>query len=156
MTAHVIYKAWDARLPATLSSSILSNVLRGQMGFQGVILSDDLGMAAVSQTIPWEEVPVQALRAGVDLLLICHHRERQEQAYARVLRAVQHGELAESLVDRAVTRVRTLKSRLHRLLTDAGASASLACIGSPEHLALAASIVAQPAPQAMRRDPHDA
>ena len=103
-------------LPATLSSAILTGILRGKMGFQGVIISDDLGMAAVSETMPWEEVPVQALRAGVDLLLICHQRERQEQAYARVLGAVQRGELAESLVDRAVARIHTLKSRLHRLL----------------------------------------
>jgi beta-N-acetylhexosaminidase len=156
MTAHVVYNAWDTDRPATLSSAILSNLLRQRLGFNGVIISDDLGMAAVSDAMPWEEVPVSALRAGVDLLLVCHHRERQEQAYARVLRAVQRGELAESLVDRAVTRIRMLKSRLRRLLMEAGPSASLACIGSPEHLALAACIVAQPAPQAMRRDPHGA
>jgi beta-N-acetylhexosaminidase len=154
MTAHVIYKAWDSRFPATLSPSILSDVLRGQMGFQGVILSDDLGMAAVSQAIPWEEVPVQALRAGVDLLLICHHRKRQEQAHARVLSAVQRGELPEALVDRAVARVQALKSRLHQPLQDVATPVPLACIGSPEHLALAASIVTQSARQMTRRDPH--
>ena len=156
MTAHVVYNAWDSHLPATLSSAILTGILRGKMGFQGVIISDDLGMAAVSETMPWEEVPVQALRAGVDLLLICHQRERQEQAYARVLSAVQRGELPEALVDRAVARIHTLKSRLHRLLQDVATPAPLACIGSPEHLALAASIVAQSAPQAMRRDSHGA
>jgi beta-N-acetylhexosaminidase len=156
MTAHVIYKAWDAGLPATLSSAILTGILRGHIGFQGVIISDDLGMAAVSQTMPWEEVPMQALRAGVDLLLICHQRERQEQAYARVLNAVQRGELAESLVDRAVARIRTLKSRLHRQFQEDANPASLACIGGPEHLALAASIGAQSTRQAMRRDSHGA
>ena len=156
MTAHVVYKAWDADLPATLSSAILTGILRGTMGFEGAIISDDLGMAAVSETVPWEEVPVQALRAGVDLLLICHERERQEQAYARVLSAVQRGELAEALVDRAVARIHTLKSWLHRWLHDIATPAPLACIGSPEHLALAASIVAQSAPQAMRRESHGA
>jgi len=156
MTAHVVYNAWDSHLPATLSSAILTGILRGTMGFQGVIISDDLGMAAVSETMPWEEVPVSALRAGVDLLLICHQRERQEQAYARVLVAVQRSELPEALVDRAVARIHTLKSRLHRLLQDVAIPAPLACIGSPEHLALAASIVAQAAPQAMRRDSHGA
>ena len=91
-----------ADLPATLSLAILTGTLRGTMGFEGAIITDDLGMAAGSETVPWEEVPVQALRAGVDLLLICHERERQEQAYARVLSAVQRGELAEALVDRAI------------------------------------------------------
>ena len=156
MTAHVIYKAWDADLPATLSSAILTGILRRKIGFQGVIISDDLGMAAVSETMPWEEVPVQALRAGVDLLLICHQRERQEQAYARVLGAVQRSELPEALVDRAVARIHTLKSRLHRQSRAVANPASLACIGGPEHLALAASIGAQSTPQAMRRDSHGA
>jgi beta-N-acetylhexosaminidase len=152
MTAHVIYQAWDSCLPATLPSLILTGILRGKMGFQGVIISDDLGMAAVAETMPWEEVPVQALRAGVDLLLICHHRERQEQAYTRVLSAVQRSELPEALVDRAVARTHTLKLRLRRLLQAVSTLAPLACIGSPEHLALAASMVTQSAPQVMRRD----
>jgi beta-N-acetylhexosaminidase len=156
MTAHVVYKAWDASLPATLSSAILTSVLRGKMGFQGVVISDDLGMAAVSETMRWEEVAVQALRAGVDLLLICHQRKRQEQAYARVLSAVQRGALPETLVDRAVARIHTCKSRLHHLLKDAVTPAPPACIGSPEHLALAASIVAQSLPPALRRDSHGA
>jgi beta-N-acetylhexosaminidase len=152
MTAHVIYRAWDSCLPATLSSSVLTGILRGKLGFQGVIISDDLGMAAVAETMPWEEVPVQALRAGVDLLLICHHRERQEQAYTRVRSAVQRGELPEALVDRAVARIHTLKLQLRRLLQDVSALEPLAGIGSPEHLALAASMVTQSAPQVMRRD----
>jgi beta-N-acetylhexosaminidase len=154
MTAHVIYKTWDSRLPATLSPSILTGILRGKLAFQGVIISDDLGMAAVAETMPWGEVPVQALRAGVDLLLICHHRGRQEQAYTRVFSAVQRGELPEALVDRAVARIHTLKSRLRRLLRNVATPAPLACIGSPEHLALAASVVAQSAPEVMRRNAH--
>jgi beta-N-acetylhexosaminidase len=156
MTAHVVYKSWDAHLPATLSSAILTNLLRGKTGFRGVIISDDLGMAAVSETMPWDEVPVQALRAGVDLLLICHQRERQEQAYARILSAVRRGSLPETLVDRAAARIHTLKSRLHHLLRNVATPAPLACIGSPEHLALAASIVGQPSPPAIRRDAYGA
>jgi beta-N-acetylhexosaminidase len=154
MTAHVIYKAWDPLHPGTLSPSILTGILRAEIGFPGVIITDDLGMAAVSETLPWDEIPLRALRAGVDLLLICHHRQRQEQAYTRVLRAVQHGELPETLVDRAVARVQGLKSRLHRLLQDVATPAPLACIGSAEHQALAASIVEPSAFQATRKDPH--
>ena len=156
MTAHVVYKSWDAYLPATLSSAILTGILRGKMGFRGVIISDDLGMAAVLETMPWDEVSVQALRAGVDLLLICHRRERQEQAYAHILSAVRRGSLPESMVDRAVARIHTLKSRLHHLLQNVVTPAPLACIGSPEHLALAASIVGQSSPLAMRRDSYGA
>jgi beta-N-acetylhexosaminidase len=154
MTAHVICSAWDPHHPATLSRPILTDVLRAEMGFSGVIITDDLGMAAVSETMPWEEIPLRALCAGVDLLLICHHRQRQEQAYAHVLSAVQRGELPETLVDNAVARVQALKSRLQRLLQDVATPATLACIGSAQHQTLAASIVEQSAHQATRKNPH--
>jgi beta-N-acetylhexosaminidase len=154
MTAHVIYRAWDPQYPATLSSPILTSILRTELDFQGVIISDDLGMVAVSETVPWEEAPLRALRAGVDLLLICHHRQRQEQAYAHVFRAVERGELSEMVVDRSVARVHTLKSRLHRKLQDLAAPATLACIGGAKHQALAARIVEQSAHRATGKGSH--
>jgi beta-N-acetylhexosaminidase len=153
MTAHVIYQAWDPHHPATLSAAILGGILRGEMRFSGVIITDDLEMAAIVETAPWEQVPLRALLAGVDLLLICHHRQRQEQAYECVLRAVQRGELPELLVDRAVARVQTLKSRLRRLAQNVAAPTPPACIGSAEHQALAASIVEPSAQQATRGEP---
>jgi beta-N-acetylhexosaminidase len=135
MTAHVIYPVWDAQASATLSPTILRGMLRQDMGYQGVIISDDLGMAAIAATLPWEEVPVRALRAGVDLLLICHNRQRQEQAYDAVLQAVREGQLSEGLIAQAVARVDALKQRLlglqNRLLP-----ATLSCVGCDEHQAL--------------------
>jgi beta-N-acetylhexosaminidase len=136
MTAHVVYPAWDPQSPATLSPTILTEVLRGELGFGGAIITDDLGMSAVSDGWPWEEIPLLALRAGADVLLICHERQRQEQAYARVLRAVQSGELPEAFVDRAVTRVVALKARLSRLLQREATATTLACIGSAAHQAI--------------------
>jgi beta-N-acetylhexosaminidase len=153
MTAHVICKAWDPDHPATVSSSILTGILRTEGGFPGVIVSDDLGMAAVSETMPWEEVPLRALRAGVDLLLVCHQRQRQEQAYMYVFRAIQRGELPETLVDGAVARVQALKSRLHRL-QEGVTPRTLACIGSAEHQALVATVVEQSAHLKTREEPH--
>ncbi|HEX9871008.1 MAG TPA: beta-N-acetylhexosaminidase [Candidatus Tectomicrobia bacterium] len=154
MTAHVIFKAWDPAHPATVSSSILSGILRAELGFSGVIISDDLGMAAVSETTPWEEVPLRAIRAGVDLLLIGHQRQRQERAYTSVLRAIERGELPETLVDGALARVQALKSRLHCRLQDGATAPTLACIGSTEHQALVATVVEQSAQLATREEPH--
>jgi beta-N-acetylhexosaminidase len=104
--------------------------------------------------VPWEEIPLRALRAGVDLLLICHHRQRQEQAYARVLSAVQSSELPETIVDCAVARLQRLKSRLCRLLQKAAPPATLACIGSIKHRAVVETILERPARQAVERHPH--
>jgi beta-N-acetylhexosaminidase len=154
MTAHVTYQAWEPGYPATLSSAILTGILREELGFHGVIITDDLGMAAVSATVPWEGIPLRALRAGVDLLLICHHRQRQEQAYARVLSAVQSGELPETIVDCAVARLQRLKSRLTRLLQKVAPPATLACIGSIEHRAVVETILERSARQAVEGHPH--
>jgi beta-N-acetylhexosaminidase len=137
MTAHVVYPAWDPDRPATLSPTILRGILREDMAFQGVIVSDDLGMTGVAAVLPWQEIPVQALRAGVDLLLICHHQARQEHAYHRVVKAVQDGEVSAAVVDRAVTRIRELKSRLLGLREADIARPTLDSIGSVAHRALA-------------------
>jgi beta-N-acetylhexosaminidase len=139
MTAHVRYPAWDAAYPATLSRAVLTGVLRGQLGFAGAIATDDLGMQAVADAFPWEEVPRRALQAGADLLLVCHHRQRQEQAYTDVLRAVHKGELSETRVEEAFARVHALKARLIGQ-GQAPVPTSLACIGSAEHCALAAAL----------------
>jgi beta-N-acetylhexosaminidase len=136
MTAHVVYPAWDPQYPATLSPTILTRVLCGELKFRGAIITDDLGMSAVSDGWPWEEVPLLALRAGADVLLICHERQRQEQAYDRVLRAVQSGELPEAVVDQAMARVMALKARLSRLLQGQVTATMQAAIGSAAHQAL--------------------
>jgi beta-N-acetylhexosaminidase len=125
------------------------------MGFQGLIISDDLGMAAVSETMPWQDLPLRALRAGVDLLLICHQRQRQEEAHASLLGAVQRGEVAPSLVEGAVSRVRKLKSRLCGLLQDTVPAFDLACLGSSEQRALIASVHERSVQQARRKGSHD-
>lgn len=142
MTAHVLYPAWDSTYPATLSPRILTEVLRGQLGFQGVIVTDDLGMQAVSEAFPWDEIPLQALRAGADLLLICHNRQRQEQAYLSVLQAVESGVLPELLVERAIARMRELQWRPFRQLQRPITAATQTCIGSVEHRLLAADVAA--------------
>lgn len=153
MTAHVIYPAWDPQRPATLSPTILAGILRDKMGFGRVIVTDDLGMAAVAGTVPWEELPLRALLAGVDLLLICHDRRRQERAFTCVLHGVRHGEIPEALLDRAVARVQALKFALNRLLRGVAAPPSLACIGSAPHRALVEMICQQPAEAAVERGP---
>jgi beta-N-acetylhexosaminidase len=140
MTAHVVYPAWDAHHPATLSPTIITSIVRDQMAFQGVIVTDDLGMAGVADVRPWEDVVVQALRAGADVLLICHHRQRQEQAYRRVISAVQDGVVPEALVDRAVARIQNLKERLEQCRAGGMIPAPLKCIGSAAHHSLVETV----------------
>jgi beta-N-acetylhexosaminidase len=76
MTAHVLYPAWDAKLPATLSRRIAHGILRDELGFGGMLVSDDLGMRAVSDRFPVEELVAQGLLAGIDHFLIREPEER--------------------------------------------------------------------------------
>jgi beta-N-acetylhexosaminidase len=79
MTAHVIIDALDSVLPATLSPRTLTT-LRDEIGFQGVMISDDLEMAAISDRFAISEAAWRAVAAGCDLLLVCHRADRQWEA----------------------------------------------------------------------------
>jgi beta-N-acetylhexosaminidase len=69
MTAHIVYEAYDAEFPATLSKIVIEQVIRGKIGFKGVLVSDDLAMSALSGT-PAERA-LAALAAGCDIALYC-------------------------------------------------------------------------------------
>ena len=72
MTAHVRYTAWDADLPGTLSTKVVEGIIREHIGFDGLLLSDDLDMEALSGTVP--ERAVRAIAAGCDVALNCWAR----------------------------------------------------------------------------------
>ena len=77
MSAHVIFRDVDPDVPATLSRQVLQELLREQLGFEGLLISDDLEMEAITSLMPIEEAALRAVEAGVDLLLCCHREDRQ-------------------------------------------------------------------------------
>ncbi len=107
MTGHLQFPALDpSGDPATLSEPILTGLLREELGYDGVVITDSLGMEGVRQSYPDEEVPVRALQAGVDMLLM---PPDLDLAYNAVLDAVASGELTEDRIDESVRRILTLK-----------------------------------------------
>jgi beta-N-acetylhexosaminidase len=106
MTAHVLYPALDDVLPATLSPRILRRLLREELGYTGVVISDDLEMAAIAERFDLAEAARLALLAGNDLLLVCHREDRQEA----VLRALADCE--RSLLEAAVARVEAMTQKI--------------------------------------------
>lgn len=80
MTAHVVYDALDTGRPATLSSRVLQALLRQELAFEGVVVSDDLEMKALTAAV--EETAVEAVVAGCDLLLVCSDEELADRAHA--------------------------------------------------------------------------
>jgi len=80
MTSHILFKAFDASLPATLSERIVTGLLREEMGFGGVVVSDDIGMNAISALFNDREAAVRFLAAGNDMLTICSYWTDTERA----------------------------------------------------------------------------
>ena len=81
MTAHIVYRALDPHLPATLSPAVIEKIIRGQIGFAGVLVTDDLAMKALSGTPA--DLAVQALAAGCDIAVYCSGDFAPTQALLR-------------------------------------------------------------------------
>ncbi len=98
----------DNHLPATLSYALLTVFLREQLGFDGIIITDAMGMGAITQTFSSGEAAVKAIAAGVDIVLL---PEDFEAAYQGVLDAVTSGEISEARINASVTRILRLKQQ---------------------------------------------
>ncbi|MFI5738784.1 glycoside hydrolase family 3 protein [Streptomyces anulatus] len=110
MTAHIVVPALDpSEDPATLSRPILTGILREELGYDGVVVTDSLGMEGVRTKYGDDRVPVLALLAGVDQLL---NPPNLSVAWNAVLEAVRGGEITEARVDESILRILRLKSRL--------------------------------------------
>ena len=109
MTAHTIYPAYDDKLPSTLSYKVLTGLLRQQMGFQGVIVSDAIGMAAILRKWPLPQACAMAIGAGVDTILLKADDESRSQCLFGIKMAVEKGELAEERVNDACRRLLNMK-----------------------------------------------
>ncbi len=139
MTAHINFPALDpAGDPATLSKPILTGVLRGELGFKGVIITDSLGMQGVRDKYGDAEVAVRALLAGVDQLLM---PPDMDTAYNAVVEAVKSGRISQQLLNDHVRRVLELKYEKGLVANPyVDTSAVDSVVGTPEHLAAADAI----------------
>ena len=101
----------DDQLPATLSREVMTHLLREQMGYDGVVLTDDLEMHAIVDHYGPGDAAVRALLAGCDMLLICKEREREIAAFEAVEKAVASGAIDTARLDQSVGRIQRVKQR---------------------------------------------
>ncbi|GAA2927784.1 glycoside hydrolase family 3 protein [Streptomyces argenteolus] len=136
MTAHIVVPALDpSEDPATLSRPILTGILREELGYDGVVVTDSLGMEGVRTKYGDDRVPVLALQAGVDQLL---NPPNLSVAWNAVLEAVKSGEISVARVEESVLRILRLKAKLGLFrdpyVTARGVDRT---VGVPAHLAAA-------------------
>ena len=138
MTAHVLYPAFDADNPATLSRKILTDLLRTNLGFNGVVASDDLEMRAIGAYQDIGPAAVATLRAGADALLVCQELSKAVRASTAIAQAVSDGFLEAQTIAGAADRVQRLRD------LPVGARAAACALPNTEHRALVQEILSHP------------
>ena len=111
MTAHIVFDALDPALPATLSPAVLSGLLRGTMGFDGLVITDCLEMRGVAQGWGAPEAAVLAVIAGADMVLCCHTRETQQAIRDALVAAAESGRISPARIDASLARIAAAKAR---------------------------------------------
>lgn len=144
MTAHVHYPALDPTNPATLSPTIISGLLRQQMGFSGVILSDDLEMRAILDHSKVGDAAVHSLQAGVDMLLVCKARALATDTIGAVRRALHSGELDPAGLTASLARIAAVKQRFVYPYQPIDTTIIPSCVGIPAHHEVLAQIQNHP------------
>jgi beta-N-acetylhexosaminidase len=112
MVGHLVYPAIDPHNPASLSREAISMVRR-DLGFDGVVVTDDLAMAGAKGGGTPSEAAVEAVKAGADLLVVSSPPQKQADAYHAVVAAVESGEIPRSRIEKSVERLLTVKERYH-------------------------------------------
>ncbi len=133
MTAHVLYPALDAKFPATLSESVVTSLLRHQLGYDGVVFSDDLEMKAISDNFAIEESAALAIRAGVDVLLFCHEMEKAIQALEFLCDEAESDPVVRARVEASFRRTTGLKRRCLKNFTGGAENAIAARLVELDH-----------------------
>jgi beta-N-acetylhexosaminidase len=118
MVAHAAFPSFDLQeiasngklLPSSLSYNFVTKLLRSELGFQGVILSDDLEMGAITKNFDIGEACKLAVSAGENMLVICSNPNFIREGFSTVLNAVKKGEIPESQIDDSICRIANLKS----------------------------------------------
>jgi beta-N-acetylhexosaminidase len=137
MTAHVAYEALEPGVPATLSRRAITEVLRGQLGYEGVVVTDDLSMKAISERHALDEAIGGALAAGADLMLVCDGGEdRRAEAFAAIASLQDADPYLQRVLANSAARIAALKARLPAGPVDPARAEAI--VGCEAHRRLAA------------------
>ena len=110
MVGHLLCTDIDNTYPASLSKTMVTGILKTELGFNGVVFTDDLTMDAIDNQYSVEDAGVMALNAGCDMLLVCHGYDNATNTINNIISAVENGTLSESRLNDAVYRILKLKS----------------------------------------------
>jgi beta-N-acetylhexosaminidase len=105
LVGHLKYLAFDPERPASQSPAIVTDLLRKELGYDGIIITDDLNMGAVAKYSSPRERGIQSVKAGVAMIMMCHEYSYATDAYLGILEAVENGEISQQRIDESVKRI---------------------------------------------------
>lgn len=109
MVSHAMCPQIDADHPSSLSKAIITDWLRKDMGYNGVVVTDDMDMGALAKHYTFGDMAVQSILAGSDILLVCHEYEHMQEAYNGLMKAVKDGRISKERLDESVKRILLMK-----------------------------------------------
>ena len=109
MVSHAMYPQLDPDHPSSLSKVIITDWLRKDMGYNGVVVTDDMDMGALAKHYTFGDMAVQSILAGSDILLVCHEYEHMQEAYNGLMKAVKEGRISKDRLDESVKRILLMK-----------------------------------------------
>ncbi|WP_314358886.1 glycoside hydrolase family 3 N-terminal domain-containing protein [uncultured Veillonella sp.] len=109
MVSHAMYPQIDPDHPSSLSKAIITDWLRKDMGYNGVVVTDDMDMGALAKHYTFDDMAVQSILAGSDILLVCHEYEHMQEAYNGLMKAVKDGRISKERLDESVKRILLMK-----------------------------------------------
>lgn len=111
MIAHLLIPQVDDKYPASLSKNLITNVLRGNLGFDGVIITDDMTMGGITKHYNIGEAAVKSVQAGSDIILVGHEYDKQLAVLKALRKSAQAGAITKDMLDQSVYRILSLKSK---------------------------------------------
>ena len=111
MVAHILFPQLDADVPATMSPVIIKEILRDKLGYEGVVISDDMTMGAIVNNYSIEEAALKSLISGGDIVLVCHGNQNPKLVIDRIKEAIDSGEISMDEIDNKVYRIIKVKDK---------------------------------------------
>lgn len=111
MVGHILLPKIDSTYPASISGRIITDVLREQLGYEGIIITDDMTMKAILNNLEIGESAVSAVKAGNDIVLVAHNYANVKKAIDSIIKAIEDGEITEQRIDESVKRILSIKKK---------------------------------------------
>ncbi len=137
MTGHISFPKIDSRWPVTLSEVFLKNMIKKEMKYRGLIITDDLDMKAMAIHYDKAEIPVRSFEAGADLILYCNEPESPPMAIAAVVKAIESGRLNKADIELAHAKVLAAKKGKNGMVNTLTFEQAVRVVGNKDHQYLA-------------------